>query len=126
MFQKFHEKPHYDLAQEFLKAGNFFWNAGIFVFKVSAMIKALQQYQPNLWSSITKVEADLSNLKDIYAQVENISIDYAIMEKLSHSQLSCVPCDAGWNDVGSWDAIEEIMRAKPINAISKSGSAISE
>lgn len=107
--QKFHEKPSLELASEFLRVGNFFWNAGIFVFKVSTMIEAFKKFQPKTWGVISEIKPDLSNLRQAYTLVENISIDYAIMEKLNDSQLCCVPCDVGWSDVGSWDAIQEIL-----------------
>lgn len=107
--EKFHEKPFYDLAKNFVESGNYFWNAGVFIFKVSTMIEALKKYQPQLWKKMEALKSDLSNLKSIYEEVESISIDYAIMEKLPSEQLSCVPCDVGWSDVGSWDAIQEIL-----------------
>jgi len=106
---KFHEKPNADLANEFVRAGNYFWNAGIFIFKVESMIEAFKKYQPKMWETMSLLKSDLSNLNTIYENIESISIDYAIMEKLNSEQLSCVPCDFGWNDVGSWDAIQEIL-----------------
>jgi mannose-1-phosphate guanylyltransferase/mannose-1-phosphate guanylyltransferase/mannose-6-phosphate isomerase len=106
---KFHEKPNEETAKNFVEAGSYFWNAGIFIFKVSSMIEAFKNYQPTMWNFICQIKENLSNLKEIYEKVENISIDYAIMEKLGITQLTCVPCDVGWNDVGSWDAIQEIL-----------------
>lgn len=106
---KFHEKPSLDKATSFLKEGGFFWNAGIFIFKVATMAELLEQHQPELWTAVSSLKEDLSNIESIYSKVDNISIDYAIMEKLSAESLSCVPCDIGWNDVGSWDAIADIM-----------------
>lgn len=103
--QKFHEKPDLGTAESFLKSGNFFWNAGIFVFKVDTMIAAFDRLQPRMWSIFSRLKEDLSNLNEIFSETENISIDYAILEKLNSKELSCVPCDIGWNDIGSWDAI---------------------
>lgn len=110
--KSFHEKPSLEKAQTFIQSGGFYWNAGIFVFKVSAMIEAFNKLQPKMWQTISGLKADLSNLNEIYSQVENISIDYAIMEKLSTSQLSCVPCEIGWSDVGSWDAVADLFKGK--------------
>ncbi|MFP5519886.1 MAG: mannose-1-phosphate guanylyltransferase, partial [Bdellovibrionia bacterium] len=107
--EKFHEKPCHEKAISFLQEGSFYWNAGIFVFTVATMAKLLEQHQPSLWKSVSELNIDLSNIENIYSNVENISIDYAIMEKLSADRLSCVPCDIGWNDVGSWDAIAELL-----------------
>lgn len=107
--EKFHEKPSLETAQSFLNEGNFYWNAGIFVFKVSTMIELFKKFQPDLWNQISSIHIDLSNVQEIYSQVANISIDYAIMENLKSENLSCIPCDMGWNDVGSWDAISELL-----------------
>ncbi len=106
---QFHEKPTLEKAQEFLSAGNYFWNAGIFIFKVKTMIEALEQHYGNDWNLIKQIKLDGSNLLEIYNQVKSISIDYAILEKLNKTQLRCIPCDVGWSDVGSWDALSEIM-----------------
>jgi mannose-1-phosphate guanylyltransferase/mannose-1-phosphate guanylyltransferase/mannose-6-phosphate isomerase len=107
---KFHEKPNEPTAQSFLQQGHFFWNAGIFIFQVQVMKLLLQKYQPKLWSQIVKVKGDLSNLMEVYSEIESISIDYAIMEKLSSEELCCVPSEMGWNDIGSWDAVAELSR----------------
>lgn len=106
---KFHEKPNLELAQKFISEGHYFWNAGMFIFRVETMIKLLQKLAPSIWSSIEKVNSDFSNLEEIYSHIQNISLDYAIIEKLSSEELSCVPCDIEWNDVGSWDALSNIF-----------------
>lgn len=105
---RFHEKPDLATAKKFLQSGEHFWNAGIFIFKVSTMIDLFRRHQPEMWKQIELVKSDLSNLEAVYEKVQNISIDYAIIEKLGPAELSCVPCDMGWDDVGSWDAIAEI------------------
>ncbi|UYL08293.1 sugar phosphate nucleotidyltransferase [Bdellovibrio sp. SKB1291214] len=109
----FHEKPSTEKADAYLKSGQFFWNAGIFVFKVKTMMKHLETFQPELHSQLTRINADLSNIEDVYSKVQSISIDYAIMEKLSDKDLVCIPCDIGWSDVGSWDAIADILGGRP-------------
>lgn len=114
---RFHEKPDKATAESFLKDGNFFWNAGIFIFKVDAMIKAFEKHQPTLWRLMSGLKEDRSNLNQIFDQVDNISIDYAIFEKLKSDELSCIPCDIGWSDIGSWDAIAEILGDSPREAV---------
>lgn len=106
---KFHEKPSLEKATSFVKDGGFFWNAGIFVFKVNTMAELFKTHQPQLWAEVSNLKSDKSNIESVYAKVDNISIDYAIMEKLSPTHLACIPCDIGWNDVGSWDAIADIL-----------------
>jgi mannose-1-phosphate guanylyltransferase/mannose-6-phosphate isomerase len=122
---KFHEKPSLALAKEFLRDGSFYWNAGIFIFPVQLMIELFEKYQPQIWDNLSGLKSDLSNLKEIYSAMPSISIDYAIMEKLSKTELLCVPCDPGWSDVGSWDAVAEVYektgrpRGNPIEVDSK-------
>jgi mannose-1-phosphate guanylyltransferase/mannose-1-phosphate guanylyltransferase/mannose-6-phosphate isomerase len=77
------------------------------------MASIFNQYQPEMWKLAQQIQVDLVNLADIYAQFKNISIDYAIMEKLSSSQLSCIPCDLGWSDVGTWDSVAEVLEKNP-------------
>ncbi len=104
----FKEKPTLEAASAYIKSGNYFWNAGIFVFKVSSMIAHFKSKCPDVWSvaaQIQKSTIDSSDLKPIYEKFPNISVDYAIMEKLSSKELRCIPCDIGWSDVGSWDAV---------------------
>lgn len=111
---KFYEKPSLERAKSFLQQGNFFWNAGIFIFKVNAMIELFKKWAPEIWMGFDQLNQQ--NLNDpklvgaIYNSIPNISIDYAIMEKLSSSELKCVPCDIGWNDVGSWDAVSSLFK----------------
>jgi len=122
---KFHEKPNLDLAKEFLRDGSYYWNAGIFIFPVKLMIELFEKYQPQIWDALSSLKADLSNLKEIYASMPSISIDYAIIEKLTSKDLLCVPCNPGWSDVGSWDAVADVYnrsgrpRGNPIEVRSK-------
>lgn len=122
---KFHEKPTEALAKDFLKAGSYYWNAGIFVFPVSLMIELFEKYQPQIWDAFSGLKKDLSNLKEIYSHIPAISIDYALIEKLSSQELLCVPCNPSWSDVGSWDAVAEVYeksgrsRGNPIEVDSK-------
>lgn len=110
---RFHEKPTIVKAQSFVADGHYFWNAGIFIFKVSKMIEHFQKHETEMWNQISNLKTDLSNLKEIYSDIKNISVDYAILEKLNSDQLRCVPCDIGWSDVGSWDALVEVTEASP-------------
>ncbi len=105
---KFHEKPDLETAKKFLADGSFFWNAGIFVFPVQMMIELFKKYQPQIWAGLSTLREDLGNIKEIYERLPSISLDYAIMEKLSGDELLCVPCNPGWSDVGSWDAVAQV------------------
>lgn len=105
---KFHEKPSLEMAQKFLASGDFFWNAGMFIFKAQTMLEKFQKLQPEIFKLVSQLKSDLSNLGEVYAQFPSISIDYAVMEKLSADELACVPADMAWSDVGSWDAVAEV------------------
>ncbi len=105
---QFHEKPNQEKAAEFLKNKSFQWNAGIFIFKVKVMAEVLKNNAPDVWSVADQLKADLSNLTEVYDDFRNVSIDYAVIENLREDCLRCIPCDIGWNDVGSWDAMAEM------------------
>ena len=95
----FREKPNEQTAEDFIQAGNFFWNAGMFLFKTQTMIGYLKRLMPDTWAAIAMLKPDLSNLKEVYDRCPSQSIDYGVMEKIDN--LVCIPCDLGWNDVGS-------------------------
>ncbi|MFZ3231088.1 MAG: mannose-1-phosphate guanylyltransferase/mannose-6-phosphate isomerase [Pseudobdellovibrio sp.] len=110
---KFHEKPNYQQAEKFISEGNYFWNAGIFIFQISKMIGHFKMHQPEVWAVVSELTGDLKNIKTIYSKLNKISFDYAIIEKLNTSALSCVPCDIGWSDLGSWDVLDQMSTLDP-------------
>ncbi|HAT86269.1 MAG TPA: mannose-1-phosphate guanylyltransferase/mannose-6-phosphate isomerase [Rhizobiales bacterium] len=107
---RFIEKPDRQSADKMLASGNFLWNAGIFLFKVKTIIEAFRTSCPQL---LTPVEQSIQNGKPdlgflrldpaAWAEAEDISIDYAVMEKAD--KLSVVPFSSGWSDLGGWDAV---------------------
>jgi mannose-1-phosphate guanylyltransferase/mannose-6-phosphate isomerase len=111
----FREKPNAATAETYVHSGRHFWNAGMFVFRVSQMIQLFQEFQPQMWSKISQITADMSNAQYNFAMVESISIDYAIMEKLKSQ--ACIPCEMGWSDVGSWDEVARLAEEEsPIHS----------
>lgn len=118
---RFHEKPSLEKAKDFLATQEYLWNAGIFVGVVRDFMAAFKKHQPAMWENVQSLKADFSNIQEVYNQFPNLSIDYAIMEKLTELELSVVPVDLGWNDVGSWDAVSEHFRARGLN---EKGAAI--
>lgn len=104
---QFVEKPDLQTAESFLASGDYYWNAGMFVFKVDVMIEAFKTHLPDMWSQITKIKSDKTNIKDIYGNLEAISFDKGIMEKISDQM--CIPTDIGWSDLGSWDDYAKMM-----------------
>lgn len=105
----FREKPNEDTAQQFIDSGNYFWNAGMFIFEVATMIKHLKNFMPETWAAINELKADHSNLKEVYSKCPSQSIDFGVMEKLKEQV--CIPADLGWSDVGSWDEIANMQES---------------
>ncbi len=110
---RFVEKPSLEKAQAYLKAGHFFWNAGIFLYSAQTMIDAFARHQPDILrhcrAALHKARKDLDFLRldaTAYARCESISIDYAIMEKLTN--VKCAPLACGWSDLGAWPALWEV------------------
>jgi len=109
----FVEKPSREKAQEYLQAGNFLWNAGIFLFSAKTMIKEFETHAADILQhcrgALEKATIDLDFLRLdqlAYEQCDNISLDYAIMEKLDNSK--CVSLESKWSDLGSWTSLWEI------------------
>ena len=106
---QFVEKPNLEVAERYLQSGAFYWNSGIFVFKVSAFLGAVQKYAPQLHASLMTLKEHIGTdgyekaLEKIYNQVESISIDYGILEKAKNVFL--VQGDFVWNDLGSWEEV---------------------
>jgi mannose-1-phosphate guanylyltransferase len=110
----FREKPDAATAEQFLAAGNFYWNAGMFFWKTSVLLDALRRFLPKTATLIAGLPA-FSNrqfaarLADVFPRCENISIDYAVLERTSN--VVGIPAgDIGWNDVGSWNAVYELQK----------------
>jgi mannose-1-phosphate guanylyltransferase/mannose-6-phosphate isomerase len=101
--ESFTEKPDLETAKAYLKDGRYFWNSGMFAFKISTFLEELKEHEPEIFESIQKgFDTSLNNFQDM----PSISIDYAIMEK--SRKVSVVPMDIFWSDIGSWDSFYEI------------------
>ncbi len=112
--RSFREKPDAKTAEQFVAAGTFYWNAGMFFWKTSVLLDALHRFLPETASLIAGLPAFSSRqfaakMADVFPRCENISIDYAVLEKASN--VVGIPAgDIGWNDVGSWDAVYELQK----------------
>ena len=78
----FREKPDEKTAKDFIEKGSFFWNSGMFIFKIETMINAFEKHMPELWDGISKIKSDLSNLEEVFPSLPSESIDYGVMEKV--------------------------------------------
>jgi len=106
---KFVEKPDLEKAKEYLNEGNFLWNGGMFVWKCSTIIKLTQQYLSNTYKVLSEIAATSEDefqnvLESKYPQVDNVSVDYGIMEKAEN--IYVIPSDFGWDDIGTWYSVE--------------------
>lgn len=111
--RKFREKPDANTAKKFVKAGNFYWNAGMFFWRASTLLDSLRAYLPKTATLLAGLprfgHRDFNTrLKEIFPLCENISIDFAVLERAPN--VVGVPCtEFGWNDVGSWNAVYELL-----------------
>lgn len=112
--EAFKEKPNKDTALQYVKAGNFFWNAGIFVWNVETITKAIRKYAPQIAGVMDELESSLftdkeqTELKRLFPTCEKISIDYAVMEKAQ--EIYVLPAEFGWSDLGSWGSLHTQLR----------------
>ncbi len=112
----FREKPNLETAKEYIRHNNYFWNAGIFVWNVSTVVNAFRMYQPNIARIFEKMYDDgilgTSKEQEViderYAECENISVDYAIMEKAD--EIFVCPADFGWSDLGTWGSLHTLVK----------------
>jgi mannose-1-phosphate guanylyltransferase len=109
----FREKPDAANAEQFLKAGNFYWNAGMFFWKTSVLLDELRKYLPKTATLLAGLPAFsdrrfAARMAEVFPRCENISIDYAVLEHAKN--VVGIPAgDIGWNDVGSWNAVYELQ-----------------
>lgn len=134
--RRFTEKPDATRAAEFVRAGNYYWNSGMFLWSARTLAHALEEHLPKTAPLLAEIATAFGTRKfastfgKLYPKCENISVDYALLEPrsakgASASNISCLPADFGWNDLGSWTALYEHHSAKkPVaggNLISASG-----
>ncbi len=111
---QFKEKPDYNKAVEMISEGKCLWNSGIFITKISFMISQFKHYLPEIYDSAEKyinAESELQADK-IYSEMPSISVDYGILEKTDSVLL--LKGDFGWDDIGSWDAMERLLSRSEI------------
>jgi mannose-1-phosphate guanylyltransferase/mannose-6-phosphate isomerase len=106
---RFREKPDRATATAFVASGRHLWNAGIFVFRGTRLLEAIELHAPGLAAGLAALDAEPARAAELYAALPSISIDYAVMEKLD--DLLALPLDCGWDDLGSWQALFEVLPA---------------
>jgi mannose-1-phosphate guanylyltransferase/mannose-6-phosphate isomerase len=114
--KRFVEKPDRPTAENYIKAGNFFWNSGMFAFKASVLLAEFKTHQPKMLAAMQACfSADRPLAREAYDRLDNISIDYAIMEKTDKCVV--VPSDFGWSDIGSWKSLYDFLDKDAANNV---------
>ena len=111
--RRFHEKPELANAKRYLAAGNFYWNSGMFFWRADVLLDQLRRHLPRTASVLASLPRFGSRtfaaaLKQAFPLCENISVDYAVLEKAAHVS-GIAAREFGWNDVGSWNAVYELL-----------------
>jgi len=119
---QFTEKPNLKVATQFIKKGNYLWNAGIFIWSVKSIINAFEKYLPSMnnlfceGAHVYNTDFEDDFIKDNYGVAENISIDYGIMQKAQN--IYTLPVEFGWNDLGTWNSLyEKLNKDNDQNAV---------
>ena len=119
---RFTEKPELKLAQEYVASGNYHWNAGMFFWRISAFLENLKSFLPKTHAALEKLAEFIGTrsyerrLRSIYPKLENISVDYAVLEPATRVEgpprVFVIPAEVGWSDIGSWAAVYELLAKK--------------
>ncbi|MEY4076264.1 MAG: hypothetical protein RIQ69_634 [Pseudomonadota bacterium] len=130
--QAFVEKPNLQTAEQYLSEGGYFWNAGMFVLRASVWLKALQNFRPDIahacqaaWAAKKQDASFIRPGKEEFAAIPSESVDYAVMEHCPGSAFSIqmVPLNAGWSDLGAWDAVWNVL-PKDVQGNAHSGDVL--
>ena len=114
--RQFCEKPTLEIAEKFYQSGEYYWNAGIFIWKAETILKLLHQFEPKLGILLDEIEQSLGTKREkldtkmAFQSMKSISIDYAVMERAK--QTVVLPATFDWNDVGTWTALDRLYADK--------------
>lgn len=114
--EEFKEKPDLEVAQSYVDSGRYVWNAGMFVWRVDALLFEIERQMPSLYAGLMQIAADWDTgrreetLAEVWPTLPKISIDYGVMEgAAARDRVATVPGAFGWNDVGDWDTLGDIL-----------------
>jgi len=111
--QRFTEKPSENTAERFLSEGGYYWNSGMFIWRVDVILAEIEQRMPQLYAGLQEIKEHLDKpdrdivIRKVYQEQEPISIDYGVMERSSRALM--IPADIGWSDVGDWSALDALF-----------------
>ena len=124
--RRFTEKPPLDVARRYVASGRYYWNAGMFFWRVSTFLECLAAFLPSTRAALAGISSQIGKpgyeraLRRHYPRLENISVDYAVMERATRSdalarryKVVVLPAEMGWSDLGSWSAVYDLLTKKP-------------
>jgi mannose-1-phosphate guanylyltransferase len=130
--RQFTEKPSLAVAKRYVASGRYFWNAGMFFWRVSSFLENLRRFVPKTNAALEKLSATIGTpsyartLRAIYPRLENISVDYAILEPATRNAkepvVHVLPAEIGWSDIGSWEAVYELIASANKNPSQRKSS----
>ncbi len=115
---QFVEKPNHETALEYLKTGEYYWNAGMFVSSIGVLLEEFEKHSPEVYEHFSALLSninDFGKVTEIYSAIPKNSIDYAVMEK--SDRIATIPARFDWNDLGSWDALEAVIDKTEANTL---------
>lgn len=115
--QSFREKPDKVTAEKFLNAGNYLWNANMFVWRADTVLNLFKEHQPAMYAQLMHIQSNMDQLHELYPQLAKIAIDYAIIEKTKN--ILAIPGKFGWNDIGDWARLKDELSDDPTANYSK-------
>ena len=133
--RRFTEKPELQTAKAYVASGNYHWNAGMFFWRVSTFLENLKEFLPKTHEAVEQLSDSIGTrgyerrLLSVYRKIENISVDYAILEPATRAagppRVFVIPAEVGWSDIGSWAAVYELLTKKPTeNVLAGDGHCI--
>ena len=123
--EQFVEKPDERTAEQYLAAGDYYWNSGIFIWKAEAILREIKAHMPALYRGLIRIDKALGTkreervVREVYDSFESVSIDYGVMEQ--SKRVLMVPGDFEWSDVGSWSALDDLLKKDRRGNIIKEG-----
>ncbi|MFA5967561.1 MAG: sugar phosphate nucleotidyltransferase [Patescibacteria group bacterium] len=126
--KRFVEKPSLEQAQEFMQAGNYYWNPALWLWQGEKMLSIYRQLVPDIYQGLQTIQAawgtpdELTVLQNTYPTFTKVAVDYAIFEK--GPQMVLIPADLGWKDVGSWQSVHEVLNGKQKTGVAVKGKAL--
>ncbi len=114
--QSFKEKPDHETAKKFVAAGNYLWNANMFVWRADTLLRLYEKYMPAMYQQLMRMQAAPETIPELYPQLEKVAIDYAIIEKAQ--KILAIPGQFGWSDIGDWARLKDELASTEVDNIS--------